>query len=212
MKIKSLVKSKMIILLLCYVLTSVLSIGFATKTNASTPPLDASELTENVINSSNCPESIKNYARKLANQGGAINNADGTFIVARRGNENLVMTCPGATDIEKLGIRLIVILQSLLGLVLAFSLGKNAVAMATAASSGNEEKYQASLKGVVNSIVYSVGALAAYSILIFILMVMGFGTAKPDGQWNIICQQRLVFEITFPGDGSDVPGDDRGCF
>jgi hypothetical protein len=215
MKIKRLLSNKLLLsisflLIICSLAFDLSYNHVLASGSAGGNPISASELTDEVINNSNCPETIKNHARKVASGGGAIGTGEGTFIVARRGNDNIVMSCPGANDIEKLGIRLVVVLQSLLGLVLIFAIIKNVVGMGVAAANSDEEKYQASLKGMITSIVYTVLAIAAYSIVIFVLMVMGVGTAKQNGQWNIICQHRLVFDITF--EGEDIPGDDQGCF
>jgi len=156
------------------------------------------------IQDSNCPQSIKNLLNDANLVGGfddfQPSDVSGTFIQGRDENGKIIIKCATAGDAEKIFIRLIVLVITLVGGVFAFAIGKSAVLMILAFE--NQESFQEALKSLQTSIGYTIGVFFSYIIVVFILTgVLGLGTNK-NHEWNVICGNRIVFQITF-GDGDN---------
>lgn len=159
---------------------------------------------------SECPDVIKN-TYLIKNSAGQYELQEGVNVALKgsliygynldsngRPANPILISCASATTIEKLIVRLIMLLFSIVGLVLAFAIGKSSVKMIT--SMGNPEKFKEAVKGFVNPIIYTFGLLFAYTILVFVLVgVMGFGVVKNENrkEYNLFCQQRIIFNLTF---------------
>lgn len=162
-----------------------------------------------IENESNCPDSIINYAKELqANGSLGISDLEGSFIVGRDKGGNLVIYCPVASDFEQIIVRGIVFLVGAAGgLVWFFALGKAGFLIMTAGTDG--EKSKKGKKSLVTVIMYGVGGVFAYVLLIFFIVgSLGVGTSRAS-EWNIICQQRIVFYLTFTNDLSSATVDGR---
>lgn len=175
-----------------------------TNSQSATDPTTVQNIANQIANSS-CPDPIKNI---LIDNSGAVPRPrtgvtfylNGTFIVAKDGNNQAVsLTCANANSLQKLIIRGVMILYTLIGLALAFGVGKSAIGMMTAL--GDAEKFQTNAKGLGVSIGATVGVLFSYTILIFVVVgVMGFGRVNPDKpEYNLFCNNTIVFNLAFDG-------------
>ena len=167
-----------------------------------TDPKDVAAVTQQIANSS-CPDPIKNLLIDMSKnppvaRSGVTFYLNGTFVVAKDANGQAVgLSCANANALQKLVVRFVMILFSLVGLAFAWGAGKSAVGMIT--SMGETEKFQESVKGFVNSIVYTIGLIFFYTVLVFVVVgVLGFGrvnTTRPE--YNLFCQNRIVFNLAF---------------
>ncbi len=154
---------------------------------------------EAILNVSDCPETLKNTFAGLVASGVDIKSLTGTYYVAtdEATGEIIGLTCGSTAKFQKLIIRLFVIIISLVGFVLAFGIGRSAIMMITAFD--DQEKFQAAVKSLTTSISAIVGVFFGYILLVFLLVgVLGIGTTTgANKEWNIFCQNRIVFSLTF---------------
>ena len=148
-----------------------------------------------------CPEPIKQRYLDIINSGGELY-ADGTTIVAFQGDQAVVMNCANASALNKIVIRGIMVLFSLLGLALAFAVGRSAIMMVS--SFGNSELFETGVKGLVTAIMYTVGVIFFYTIFIFVAVdVMGIGqTTGKRKEFNLFCSNQIIVNITFDQQGN----------
>jgi len=172
-----------------------------------TDPATAAKIIE-ALGNSTCPDPIKQLYLKQDSTGNWVPRDDrnagntkfylsGTLIVARDGSGNDVnLSCASASALQKIAMRGFMLLFTLIGVVLAFGAGRSAINMITAF--GDEEKFKDGAKGLVTSISYTVGALFFYTIFVFVLVgILGFGRVADRPEYNLFCQQRIVFNLTF---------------
>jgi hypothetical protein len=128
---------------------------------------------------------------------------DGTYVVGKDNNgQPIFLSCadPGSA-LEKLGIRLITLITSVVGLVFGFSVSKSAIVMMI--SGANAEQFQAAVGGLKTGIFGVVGVLLSYQIIIFILVgFVGFGAQ--GSKYNVICNNQLVFQLVFSDDKGNL--------
>ncbi|BDQ05080.1 MAG: hypothetical protein KatS3mg084_0598 [Candidatus Dojkabacteria bacterium] len=177
------------------------------------PPVDrsspqAEEIARRIYNSG-CPDVIKNIYITLDGYGnptlrpevsvGVNGSVVYGYQLDSAGNpiNPVVISCASASTLQKIIVRIVMILYAIVGLVLAFSIGKAAVLIMTAGD--NTDKRQTAVKGLVASIVSTFGFLFAYPVLVFFLVgVLGFGVANTERkEYNFICQNTIVFNLTF---------------
>lgn len=174
-------------------------------TSANLQPTDPNTVQSiaNQIANSSCPDPIKNL---LIDNSGATpkvrNNVtfylNGTFIVAKDANgQSVGLSCANANALQKLAIRGVMILFTIVGLALAWGAGKSAVGMMTAL--GDTDKFQENVKGFTNAIVYTVGLIFFYTVLVFVIVgVFGFGRVNNNRpEYNLFCQNRIIFNLAF---------------
>lgn len=179
----------------------------------NTSPISVNEqaLVDSLKNSS-CPDFIKNFYLEQDSSGnyklqdGVKIGLHGTLIYGYNLDSNgqktkpIALSCASAGTLEKLVVRLIMVLFSIIGLVLAYAIGKAAIMMIT--SMGDSEKFQEAVKGLVNAIMYTVGFLFFYTIFVFVAVgVLGVGQIKQENgaryEYNLFCQNRIIFNLTF---------------
>lgn len=149
------------------------------------------------VEKSNCPMVIKDYIRKLSSESSRASIAlVGKKIVKNGQTEyGIDLSCLGPNIIESSVIRVTSFLYMIIGAVLSFGLGKSTLLIAT--SSDNAEQKQKGWQGITNSIIYMLVGIFSYFIIIFIIVgVLGLGNNGQPEQ-NILCQQQIVFDITF---------------
>lgn len=169
----------------------------------STTVLTSSDIAELKKRIANCPESIKGILDQttvMDSNGNPIpiKEIDGTttFIsgIDSETKQVIYNSCPGVSDIEVLVVRVIVILISIVGAVLAFAIGKAAVTMI--ASSNDQKVFEEGAHSIRVSISATVGVMAFYIALVFVLTgPLGLGSDGKGGTYNIICQNQIVFSL-----------------
>lgn len=172
---------------------SIFSAGMFASTHAAQRPLSDEEKTRLLEgNFKNCPESLKQELMDDTN----TYYVDGTYIISRDqdGNVTEYLNCNSIADIEKLFVKIFGFITSIVGSVFAFGVGKSGVLMMTA---GNDsDKFETSLSSLKTSIGSTMGVFFSYIVLTFILTgILGVGTNKKN-EWNILCQQRIVIDLT----------------
>jgi hypothetical protein len=169
---------------------------------------EGQELARRIANSG-CPDVIKNMYITLDGWGnptlrpevavGVHGSVVYGYQLDNSGNPTspVVISCASASNLQKIIVRIIMILYAIVGLVLAFSIGKAAVLIMTAGD--NTDQRQTAVKGLVASIVSTFGFLFAYPVLVFFLVgVLGFGVPDTERkEYNFICQNTIVFNLTF---------------
>ena len=172
---------------------------FSSKTSAAGRALTQEEkqsLVENELK--DCPEQIK--SQLLNNDGGEVS-VEGTYVLSydADGNPQTYTGCSSIHDIEKLVLKVFTILNMIIGLVLTFAMARGGIMMM--AANADPEKFETAVSSLKTSIGATVGTFFAYLLIIFILTgVLGIGTNDDKPEYNIICQQRLVFSLTFNTD------------
>lgn len=120
----------------------------------------------------------------------------------------VVISCASASTLQKIIVRIIMTIYAIVGLVVAFAIGKAAILLMTAQD--NVEKRQIAVRGLITSIVSTIGLFFAYPLLVFLLVgVLGFGVADTERkEYSFICQNTIVFNLTF--DRNDPCSDSGG--
>ena len=162
---------------------------------------DASTVTVADINSvlanSDCPEIIKSTFVDIVQSGATPDNLKGTYYVAYNdsSNEIIGLSCSSAAKIESMVIRIFVVIMSIVGLVFAYSIARSAILLITAFD--DEEKFKAGIKGLQTGIIATVAIFFSYITLVFVLVgVLGLGNNRKS-EWDIFCQNKIVFSVTF---------------
>lgn len=151
-----------------------------------------------------CPEPIKQRYLDILDTSGGELYVQGTSIVAYDNGSPVVMTCASASTFNKLVIRGIMILFSLVGLALAFAVGRAAFLMIT--SFANSDQWETGLKSLIISVMYTVGLIFFYTIFIFVAVdVLGIGVIRDPStpkEFNLFCSNRIIINITFDQNGN----------
>lgn len=151
----------------------------------------------------NCPDSVQRQFKEIVPDTiTSISDLYGTYVVAVDTTQSpgskeyyITLSCASPSQWEKYPTLFIVLLTGLLVTIFLFSAVKSLVLMAW--NKTNDEKYKENFKGLVSSLLYTAGAFASYTIIVFFLVgFVGLGTGGKK-EWDIICQQRIVFTLTF---------------
>lgn len=162
---------------------------------------------ERVIEDENCSPIEKKQASDLL-KSNPKTDVSGTFVIAKNRDQKITIVCNSPFEIEKIAIGSIALIQSLIGIVLLIGLGRTVFHMLLNAE--NPDEFKKGYYGIVNSIIFTVVNLMSYLIIIYVMMAMGIGTSKEGGQYNLVCQQQLVFQVFFAepdGEFRDVCGE-----
>jgi hypothetical protein len=159
-------------------------------TSAERQQLRASLLDPN----NSCPEQFRRFYLDLLEQNPEIY-ARGSIIVAYDQDNAIMFTCADASNIQKIVIRVFMIIYTIIGLVLAFAVVRSAILMTTAF--GNSEQFENGYKSLFTSIAYTVILIFSYMIFVFVAVgVLGVGTSTRN-EYNLFCQNRIVLNLTF---------------
>lgn len=151
------------------------------------------------IQNSDCPDAVKRSLLDSVNNSQRIEDLQGTAIVATGPDGNIYVSCASASDIEDLFISIMVLLYIVVVLVLVFGIARSSITMMLAFD--DQEKFQSGIKSLKTLGGSIAGAIASYAAIVFVLVgILGVGSDDPGSDWNIICQNQIVFDITF-GDG-----------
>jgi hypothetical protein len=170
--------------------------------SAGAPQISNAEL-QRLVDESDCPEGVKRtFTQTIQKNDFSELSADevfsGTYYLAKDQStgEIISISCSSAKKIQAVIIRIFVIIIMLVGLVLAFSIGKAAVMMITAFD--DQEKFQTAVKSLTTSIAAVVGVFFSYIVIVFVVVgLLGVGRNSSRPEWNIFCQNRIVFTLTF---------------
>jgi hypothetical protein len=151
------------------------------------------------IAASNCPDPIKSLI--LDSKGnlrpGYEFYLDGSFVVAKDSNKQpIALTCANASNLQKIAVRVILMIFALAGAALAFGVGKATIFMMVSRES---KDFGEAVMGLVRAVLYTLGLFLFYLVLVFIIIgVFGFGRENPDRpEYNLFCQQQIIYNITF---------------
>lgn len=166
------------------------------------------------IDLSNCPEPVKRHIETVLFTNGVddgLKALEGTYVVGRdsRGNPIFRGCSNPAEGIEKLMVKVVFYLTSAVGLVFTFAVVKSAAFMMIA--SDNAEKFQEATGGLTRATVALIGVFISYQVIVFVLVgLAGVGKGDPSRQYNIVCQNQIVFNIVFQDQGRVVGTDSQG--
>lgn len=147
-----------------------------------------------------CPEPLKQRYLDIINSGADLY-ANGTTIVAYDGNTPVVMSCANASVLNKFVIRGIMLLFGLIGIALAFAVGRAAIMMIT--SFANPDQWETGLKSLIISFMYTIGLIFFYTLFIFVTVnVLGIGASSTRQEFNLFCSNRIIINITFDQNGN----------
>ncbi len=166
----------------------------------------ASQADINAIVQSRCPQAVLQNAIHLGEDNSYFVEGEGTYIVGKdeTTGQYITLKCNQLSDLETFALKAVVILTSIVGLVLMFSVGKSAILIMLAF--GDAEKLQAQIKSIITALVATVGVFIGYLVLVFVLVgFFGVGTSK-NHEWNVICQNRIMFNLTFSDSNVVEPG------
>lgn len=157
------------------------------------------------MKNSTCPDPIKNLVLDPSGnlRPGVTFYFQGTFIVAQQqpiaggAQTPVALTCASANNLQKIIIRFVMIIFAILGLVLAISIAKSSIGIMTAFD--DSDKFQTNLQGLIKESLYTVAALFAYPMLVFIAVgVLGVGQTNPTRpEYNLFCQNQIIFNLAF---------------
>lgn len=153
-----------------------------------------------LVQESDCPDMIKNTFAEISAKSTDVSVFTGTYYTARDVNTGEIfgISCSNAMKIQKILIRFVVILISLVGAILAFALGKSAILMIT--SFADPEKFQKAVASLRTAIIATIAVFFSYLTIVFIFVgLLGVGRVNGSShpEWNVFCQNRIVFTITF---------------
>lgn len=154
---------------------------------------------QKIVNDPNCPEQDRIFAYELLNSPN-INSATslkGTFAISKDGTTGEITSvhCNSKEAYEDVIIGAIFLLQSLVGVV--FMIGMARVAIHMGLNADNKEEFAKGIQSIVRLVTYLIINFISYMAIVFGFMSFGVGTSNPNGQYNVVCQQRLVFQIFF---------------
>ena len=179
---------------------SLFTVGNLSITKALTyQDLKASGITRDELEQSldKCPETLKSSILKEFDDttSGRTYHLDGTLVQSvENGKAVITADCNSIEDVEKLFLRIYGMIISIVGLVFMFAIGKGAVLMMSAGESS--EDFEKGTTAFKNAVIYFVGYFFSYIfITFFIVGVLGLGTST-NGKFNLLCQNRIVFDIT----------------
>lgn len=145
-----------------------------------------------------CPEVIQKRLLDEQKDGTRIYYTEGSVVMAKdpvTGRPTELVSCASLKDTEKLFVRLYSVVVSIVGLAFSFGAGKSAIMMMAAGT--DSEVFENGAKSLKVSLGSLLGFFFIYIALTFILTgVLGVGTNK-SGEWNLLCQQKIVFDLTF---------------
>ncbi len=180
--------------------------GYGPRVDQNSP--QAEEIARRIYNS-DCPDVIKNMYITLDDYGnptlrpevsvGVNGSVVYGYQLDSSGNPTnpVVISCASASTLQKIIVRIVMMIYAIVGLVLAFAVGKAAILLITVGDNG--EQRQSAVRGLITSIIATIGLLFAYPLLVFLLVgVLGFGVANTERkEYNFICQNTIVFNLTF---------------
>ncbi len=143
-----------------------------------------------------CPQTIQDYYTEK--EGDSTINSRGTYIVTddKAGNVTF-LKCGNLNGFQKLIAKVFMFIYLIIGVVLMISIGKSAISIMLSGKDGDNVAEEA--KSIQTSILAVIGVFASYLIIVFIMTgLLGLGGGA--GKYNIVCQNQIMFRLTFDRD------------